>query len=128
MSFITVYTAKDTFEANLVKSKLEEAGIKAFIEKETISSVLPNFKGMMGLYLNVKVDNADKDLALEVLEIKKNNQEIKCPNCGSENIEFTFGENKFKKYFIIFISILVATPMGNLTRDYYCKDCGFRTK
>lgn len=118
MNYITIYTAKDTFEANLVKSKLEEAGIKAFIENETISSVIPNFTGMMGLYLNIKVDNADKDLALEVLEIEKSCQEIKCPNCGSENIEFTFGENKFKKYFIIFISILVVTPMGNLTRDY----------
>ena len=126
MSFITIYTAKDTFDANLVKSKLEEAGIKSFIENETISSVIPNYTGMMGLYINLKVNNADKDFALEVLEI--NTKKQKCTNCGSEDIEFTFGENKIKKYLAIFISMLVATPMGNLTRDYYCRDCGFKTK
>lgn len=125
---MTIYTAKDTFEANLVKSKLEEAGVRAFVENETISSVMPNYTGMMGLYLNVRVNIKDKDLALDILEIKKDDKDIKCINCGSENIEFTFGENRFKKYFIIFISAAIGSPMGNMTRDYYCKECGFKSR
>jgi len=126
-SLVIIGSYSTPYEANLVKSQLESAGIPAFVADEyTI--------GMNWLYSNalggVKVQ-VPESLALEAQALLASGSDTQpthesdtatCPQCGSRNI--VDSTDKTSLIFSILICIFFWLPLLSQTKK--CGDCGHR--
>lgn len=48
MNTIRLTTCNDSFEANLIKDKLENEGIECFLTNENFTSLFPIYNGILG--------------------------------------------------------------------------------
>jgi hypothetical protein len=126
MAIITFKTFNSSIEANMIKGILESNGIQCFLTNENFSTLMPGYSGMLGGGIQLMIDDKDLDAAQSI--INKPNDFITCPKCNSENVRFNFGPNKFKRFFLLLISLLAFTAPGNIPAEYYCKDCKNRFK
>lgn len=131
MGLITIRTFDNSFEAHLLKCKLENEGIPCYIFDENTVSINPLYNITVG-GIKLKINQADADKALEIIndveEAKltdDNNEVIKCPNCGSEEYYTGFKSMKGIKGFlsIIVSFLLVVFPIYYKTLNK-CKSCG----
>jgi hypothetical protein len=123
MGIITLITCNSSIEANMIKNQLENEDIKCFLTNENFSSLMPNYAGILGSGVQIMIDENDRVKAFKIIEGQNKTVELKCPNCNSEKISFGLGLNRFKKLFIIVLSLLMSIPTKNITNTYYCKDC-----
>ena len=125
-NLVTIGRYSTPYEANMVKSQLESAGIPAFVADEHVI-------GMNWLYSNalggVKVQ-VPESLAAEAQEILVAETEAPqtsepdatiCPECGSNNTE-DFLEKR--KSFLTLV--LLGFPLLLPTEKKRCNDCGHR--
>lgn len=113
--------------AYIHKGLLEENGIDAFVFGDNFMSTLPNMSGILSSGTELRVREEDYEKAIEILKAE-NSMPMTCANCGSKNIEFTYGKKSFLKVLFSLISGIIALePFGNIQRHYYCKDCGFKS-
>lgn len=117
-------TYSSTIEANIALSKLKDNDIPCFLANEASSNILQNYSGIMGSGIQLYIIESDLDKVKNLLI--ENKEEIICPNCSSKNIKVSLGRNKFKKLFMIFLSLLSSQPFGNITPQYSCKDCKYK--
>lgn len=119
-------TVSNSIEATLLQHTLEMEGINSFITNEHSSTMLPHFYGMLGHGIKIMVRETDYEKAKGILTAKQNENQIKtCPNCGSSDIGFGMkGKKRLGDRLLIFLSLIVAVPMGNIRNKNYCKDCG----
>jgi hypothetical protein len=126
---VTIGSYSTPYEANMVKSRLEAAGIPAFVADEyTI--------GMNWLYSNalggVKVQ-VPESLALEAQELLNSGSESPttdefatvdtCPQCASKNTErFLDKRGSFLTW------VLLGLPLLLPRKKKKCCDCGYRWK
>jgi len=122
MSIIRLTTCNNIIEANMVKDLLENENIECFLTNENFTTLMPGFNGMLGAGIQIMIEDVNYDKAINLID-KNELDPIKCPNCNSENISIGLGKNKFKKILLAVLAALTATPLGNLTITYYCKDC-----
>ena len=126
MKTVKIASYSNSFNAGLMKSALESEGIKAFLANENITQTMTHLAGMTGVQLFVFEKDAER--ALEIISADKNigfdgDEEVSCPNCGSNNTIFNLNKNKLKKYFLIFASLFFMSALGNSLHEYYCRDC-----
>ena len=131
MSLITLKTFDNSFEAHLLKSQLENEGIQCFIFDENMVSLNPLFNVTVG-GIKLKINDADFDKASEILKLSsearltdENNEIVKCPECGSEDIYIGFKSMKGVKGFLS----IVVSFIFSIFPIYYktlnkCKSCG----
>jgi Protein of unknown function (DUF2007). len=119
-------TVSNSIEATFLQHALEMEGINSFITNEHTSTMLPHFYGMLGHGIQIMVSETDYEKAKEILAVRQNENQIRtCPNCGSSNIGFGMrGKKRLGVRLLIFLSLFVVVPMGNIKNKYYCKDCG----
>jgi len=122
MAIITLTTCNTSIEANMIKGLLDSEGIESFLTNENFATLMPGYNGMLGSGIQVMIDEVDSERAIEIIS-KQNIEELKCPNCGSENITFGLGEKKFKKIVVVILSALFVIPFNNIRNTYYCKNC-----
>ena len=125
MRTVTLLTCDNLTEAHLIKGKLLNEGINCFLTNENFTNLMPLYNNMMGSGIQIMLNEEDFFKAREIIKdkLEPNNQELVCPNCGSENIALGLGKRKGFKIFNIIIAILSFFPLGNLKPKYYCKDC-----
>ena len=89
--FVTIEYFQYSYEAQVIRAKLESEGIHTVIFNETISDVEPfGSHGISGVKLSV--EKKDQERALKVYnEIRryakdKNDNLIECPNCEAKKI------------------------------------------
>lgn len=129
MDIIRLITCLDSIEAYQIKNKLEDDGISCFLTNENFTSLFPNYFGILGSGVQVMIEEKDLYRALSIVNSDKLDSTIvKCPNCKSEKIDYTMGNNPLKKILVIFLSLLIWIPFGNIKKSYVCKDCGARFK
>lgn len=116
---------RNSIEATLLQHTLDMEGIDSFVTNEHTSTMLPHFYGMMGHGIQIMVREADYEKANEILIAKEDENRItKCPYCGSSNIGFGMaGKKRLGEQLMIFLSLIVALPMGNIRNKYFCKNC-----
>ncbi len=90
-------------------------------------SVVPNLSGILNAGIELRVKEEDWEKAIETLNLAEN-EKIRCANCDSENIEFSYGKKGMGEIFISLFSALIGEPFGNINRHYFCKECGFKNK
>jgi len=123
MNTIVLTTCNNSFEANLIKGKLENNGISCFLANENISNLMPYFNGMMGAGVQIIIEDSDLEKAQELILPILKESEIVCPNCNSSKVVFGLGTNKLKKIFVVLISLFTGIPFGNIRNAYYCQNC-----
>lgn len=125
MKTAKLITCDNSIKANLIKNRLENEGIHAFLINENFTSLMPNFYGMLGAGVQVVVNRKDYEKSLIVIQDElKPKKEIICPNCHSKNIEINLGTKRWNKFVIMLLSILAFLPFNNIKTNYHCKDCG----
>ena len=119
-------TLSNSIEATFLQHALDMEGIDSFITNEHTSTMLPHLYGMLGHGIQIMVRDTDYERARQILVRKENENQIRtCPNCGSSNIGFGMkGKKRLGDHLLIFLSLIVAAPMGNIKNKHYCKDCG----
>jgi hypothetical protein len=118
-------TAENVINAALIQHKLDAEGISSFITSEHTSTLLPHMNGMLGIGIQVMVDERDLQKAGEILLRDKEDSQINsCPYCGSEDIGYGIGGKKKTKNLInIVLSVFSGTPVNHVKSRYYCRHC-----
>lgn len=115
-------TCESPIEANIIKGRLENEGIRCFVTNENFSNLMPHYNRILGSGAEIMIDKDDYTKASEILELNST-KEVYCPNCNSNNIKISLGKNWFKKLVIIMISLFSSVPFNNINSTYWCKDC-----
>ena len=122
-----------TSEALIYKGKLESEGINVFIRDNAVIDANPLYSNAMG-GVKLYVKNEDLRNAQEVLsQISKvslddNNQPIKCPNCGAEQIAMFTSIRDLKSLISFMFSTLLLGIPFRTKHKYKCEKCKFEFK
>jgi rubrerythrin len=122
---VTIATYNEQTKAKHVREKLEQSGVRADIIGEgTIQRVA--FMSKPQANVKVKVDEADFEKAQKLMrEWESADPEIgsalRCPQCGSAEIEFPQLTRKFLTPAIA--SVLFALKV--FPKEFYCRSCHY---
>ena len=99
---VTVMMCRNTAEAYGARAKLESEGIGSFIADEYAVGAIGLGVGVLG-GIRLQTRESDVERALEILGIEEEEEELRCPGCGSGN---------------------VRAPL--LGKEWRCRACGHR--
>lgn len=123
--YITVKTYVFPHELYIDRSKLESFGIEC-LTKDEITAQVHNFysNAIGGIRLQVRTEDFEKanEILSDYPDIKtdeKSISEIKCPNCGSSNIN----KIKFNRIRSLVALMLFGLPIPFLTKKHQCYEC-----
>jgi hypothetical protein len=124
MKAVNVASFNELSEAEVVKNRLEQAGIHAEVYDE---SKLQRFWFLSEPFAgkHVRVDERDFDKAkeaLDALDAKENvlHHAVRCPECGSPRIEYPAATRKFVGPTLVEI---FATTVHVMDKEFYCENC-----
>lgn len=125
MELVTIRTFSNYFSANILLTKLRDAGIQCFLKDEhtvTIDPLLTNAVGGIKLVIN-------KDDSQEVFELLRQFDEeyrrnAVCPKCGSHNIELV-PEQTPANMITAILSWLFSSYAVSVENVYKCGNCGY---
>ncbi len=116
----------NVIEANIAKSKLDAYGVPCFLTEENMASLYPGASNMMNSNVRMHIFRHDLERARQVMGEHAltidDDTILKCPKCGSKNIERDFP----KKLTESFLSSLRYLFFGIFSPDkkvYHCMDC-----
>jgi DNA-directed RNA polymerase subunit RPC12/RpoP len=126
MNFIIAQVYNNYIDANIIMGRLEEEGINCWLKDEntvTIDPILTNAVG--GIKLMVPESQAER--AFELLKQFRSQQQsvLKCPRCGSANVEFVTTPRKASNWFGVIIGFLFTNYALSADKVYHCFACGF---
>ncbi|MCB9202137.1 MAG: DUF2007 domain-containing protein [Flavobacteriales bacterium] len=130
MNLITVKTFDVQHQAYILKAKLKEENIEAYIFDEYVNNLDPLMNVAFG-GIKLKVDEQDVERAEKVIvELDKlpvldsKNEIITCPECNSSNIYSGYKSvSSVKGFFSFLVSILLFVFPLYQDKNYFCKDC-----
>ena len=118
-------------EATIYKGKIESEGIEVFMRDNATVDANPLYSNAIG-GIKLYVKNEDAEKAFQILShisefsLDDNNQLIKCPNCGAEQIQMMTSIKDVKSLISYVLSVLVLSipPIYN-KHKYKCNNCKF---
>ena len=125
MNFVVLQVYANYIDANIIMGRLEEDGINCWLKDEntvTIDPILTNAVG--GIKLMVPEVQAERAVELlrqykaELLPI------IKCPRCGSGNVELVSTPRKASNWISTIFSFLFVSAPLPVDKVYHCFNCG----
>jgi predicted RNA-binding Zn-ribbon protein involved in translation (DUF1610 family) len=126
MNFIVAQVYTNYIDANIIMGRLEEEGINCWLKDEntvTIDPILTNAVG--GIKLMVPESQADR--AFDLLRQFRTEQQshLKCPRCGSSNIDLVTTPRKASNWLGVIIGLLFTNYALSTDKVYHCFECGF---
>ena len=131
MNLVTALTFDDSVSAHLVKTRLENEGIKCFIFDEHINNVMPIYGQAVG-GIRIKIKEEDVLKAKQLIEewelrpfLNQSNETSTCTSCGAQ--ELYAGFKSFKTslgWLTLAISFLFMIYPFYSKTVYRCKNCG----
>ena len=131
MNLVTALTFDDSVSALLVKTRLENEGIKCFIFDEHINNVMPIYGQAVG-GIRIKIKEEDVLKAKQLIEewelrpfLNQSNETLTCTSCGAQ--ELYAGFKSFKTslgWLTLAISFLFMIYPFYSKTVYRCKNCG----
>ncbi|HEY3856493.1 MAG TPA: DUF2007 domain-containing protein [Verrucomicrobiae bacterium] len=120
-----VATFGESEKANVVKTRLEESGIKAVVDDESKLQMF-GFLSKPLASQKVYVDDADAEKArvlLRDLNVTDHilDGEVRCLECGSPRVEYP----QFTRKFVMTTLVELGCFLGVIERRFYCTDCHF---
>ena len=128
MELVTVRTFNNYFSANIILTKLRDAGIPCYLKDEymvTIDPFLTNAVGGIKLVINKK----DLEEVSELLRLPEADQggEAVCPKCGSADIELIPTHSTTNMIRAI-QSWLFSDYAVSADNTYKCNNCGAESR
>jgi hypothetical protein len=124
MKAVNVASFNELAEAEVVKNRLEQAGIHAEVYDE---SKLQRFWFLSEPFAgkHVRVDERDFDKAKEALDALDAKEDVlhhavRCPACGSPRVEYPAATRKFVGPTLVEI---FATTVRVMDKEFYCESC-----
>jgi hypothetical protein len=125
MNADTVATYNRLEDAELLKNRLEDAGIRSVIHDE---SKLQRFWFLAkpDAAIKVQVPGENFDLARNLIKEWDNNDgvlrnAVRCPQCRSSRIEYP----QYTRKFVTPILVEVFGSLGLFSKKFYCQDCQY---
>jgi predicted RNA-binding Zn-ribbon protein involved in translation (DUF1610 family) len=117
-------------EATIYKGKLESEGIEVFMRDNATIDANPLYSNAVG-GIKLYVKNEDAEIAKQILSqisefsLDDNNQLIKCPNCGAEQIQMMTSIKDIKSLLAFIFSALISIYPFHTKHKYKCQNCKF---
>ncbi|MEO8765224.1 MAG: hypothetical protein ABI416_13090 [Ginsengibacter sp.] len=127
MELITVRTFNNYFSANILLTKLRDAGIQCYLKDEytvTIDPLLTNAVG--GIKLVINKDDSHEVFELLRLFDDEYKRNAVCPKCGSNNIDLVPKRNTANMVTAI-LSWLFSDYAVSVENVYKCEGCGYES-
>jgi DNA-directed RNA polymerase subunit RPC12/RpoP len=126
MNFIIAQVFTNYIDANIIMGRLQEEGINCWLKDEntvTIDPILTNAVG--GIKLMVPESQAER--TFELLRQFRSQKELilKCPRCGSPNVQFVTTPRKTSNWIGVIFGFLSMTLALSGDKVYHCFNCGF---
>lgn len=131
-TFVTVAVFNSGIEAEIARTRLEDEEIEAFIFDDTMVGMVPVLSTMLGgVKLKTSASNAER--AVEILrEVQEHpltddeGTDIRCPQCGSDNIDngFVHARTLGAKASAVASYVVLGVPLSS-DSVYRCRNCGF---
>ena len=131
MNLVTALTFDDSVSAHLVKTRLENEGIKCFIFDEHINNVMPIYGQAVG-GIRIKIKEEDVLKAKQLIEewelrpfLNQSNETLTCTSCGAQELYAGFKSFKTRLgWLTLAISFLFMIYPFYSKTVYRCKNCG----
>jgi DNA-directed RNA polymerase subunit RPC12/RpoP len=126
MNFIIIQVFNNYIDANIIMGRLQEEGISCWLKDEitvTVDPILTN--AISGIKLMVPDSQAER--AFELLRQYRSEIEavIKCPRCGSANVEYVTTPRKASNWVGAIFGFLFTSYALSGDKVYHCFECGF---
>lgn len=127
VKLITVGTYGGSVLANIMKTKLEAAGIDSVLMSENLVNII-NISQVSGA-IKLQVREEDVEAAKEILEITSDESPVEepttdegvtCPRCGSKDTVVALGRSN--AFAAVWMLLLCSFPFYSKKR-YYCNTC-----
>jgi len=116
----------NVIEANIAKSKLDAYGVPCFLTEENMASLYPGASNMMNSNVRMHIFRHDLERARQVMAENAlridDDTVLKCPKCGSKNIERDFPK-KLTESFLSSLRYLFFGIFSPNKKVYHCMDC-----
>ena len=128
MEMVTIKTFDNYFTANIILTKLREAGIQCYLADETTATLYPVLLNAIG-GIKLTVESNDVAEACELLE--KFEEEyllsVKCPKCGENSIEIISRASP-RNFITSILTWLFSSYAVAPEKIYQCKNCKYESK
>jgi DNA-directed RNA polymerase subunit RPC12/RpoP len=126
MDFSPIQVFSNYIDANIMRGRLEDEGIYCWLKDEnivTLDPILTNAIG--GIKLMVRSEQVDRAFQLLKQFRSEIEAKIKCPRCGSPNIEYITTPRKASNWFGFLIGLFMTSYALSPDKVYHCFECGF---
>ena len=127
MELVTIRTFDNYFSANILLTKLRDAGIQCYLKDEytvTIDPLLTNAVGGIKLVIN-KLDSVEVAELLQQFDEEYRHNAV-CPKCGAHNIDLVPRRTAANMITAI-ISWLFSDYAVSVENVYKCNSCGYES-
>ncbi|MFC5682304.1 putative signal transducing protein [Flavobacterium sp. MAHUQ-51] len=117
-------------EAIIFKGKLESEGITVYMKDNYTIDANPLYSNAVG-GVKLLVSKKDYTKAMEIISqiseysLDDQNTLMKCPNCGTAQINMVTSIKDFKSLFIYLFSLLLGLLPFYSKQKYKCNKCNF---
>ena len=117
-------------EAMIFKGKLESEGIEVYMKDNYTIDANPLYSTAIG-GVKLLVSKKDYSKAMEIISqvseysLDDQNELMKCPKCGTPQINMVTSIKSFKSLFVYIISILIGFIPFYSKHKYKCNSCNF---
>jgi DNA-directed RNA polymerase subunit RPC12/RpoP len=128
MEVVTIRTFDNYFLANILLTKLRDAGIECYLKDEytvTIDPLLSNAIGGIKLIVRKQDENESRKL-LQIFDNDYKNK-VTCPRCGSHDM-LLVPKQSTKNFVTALASWLFSAYAVSAENVYKCSDCGYESE
>ena len=128
--YILVGRYQYTSEALIYKGKLESEGVDVFIRDNNTVDANPLYSNAIGgvkLFVNREDEKKTYSILSQISEfsLDENNQLMKCPKCGAEEIDMITSVKDIKSLILFVFSMLLVLLPFYSKHKYKCRMCNF---
>ena len=125
MKFIVAQVYNNYIDANIILGRLQEEEINCWLKDENTVTITPMLTNAIG-GIKLMVPEPQAERAFELLRKYRSEIQalIKCPRCGSANIEFVTTPRKTSNWLGVIIGIFFTSCALSPGKVYHCFDCG----
>ena len=125
MEFVILRTFQNYFQAHILLTKLQDAGVTCFLKDEltvTMDPILSNAVG--GIKLIVSKDDEAKAIELINRSEEEYRATLVCPRCKGKNI-LQVPKQSASNLFVAILTWILGSYAISAKNVYRCSDCGY---